>query len=130
MHMGAHRTDETVLSELGGRLRRTRLERNLSQVELASEAGVERKAIQRLEAGESVRIVSFVRVLRALGLLDALDRLVPEPLPSPIELLKLHGKQRQRATGTRGGRGSQSVERDGPWRWGDEAPSTESDIRE
>lgn len=120
MRIETHQTDEAVLNELGERLRRTRLERNLSQVELADEAGVERKAVQRIEAGESVRIVSFVRVLRALGLLDALDRLVPEPAPSPIELLKLHGRQRQRASG---GRAASRPGRapDGSWRWGDEA---------
>jgi len=122
MRIEGDQTDETVLDELGRRLRRTRLERNLSQVKLADEAGVDRKAVQRIEAGESVRIVSLVRVLRALGLLDALDRLVPEPAPSPIELLKLHGKQRQRATGARGGGESEPAERDGSWRWGDETP--------
>jgi hypothetical protein len=84
----------------------------------------------KIEAGESVTLVSFVRVLRALGLLDALDRLVPEPTPSPIELLKLHGRRRQRASGTRGK--SAPAQRDAAagastrhdaaarWRWGDE----------
>ncbi|HYI80477.1 MAG TPA: helix-turn-helix transcriptional regulator [Thermoleophilaceae bacterium] len=110
-----------MLDELGQRLRRTRLERDLSQAALADEAGVERKAVQRIEAGESVRIVSFVRVLRALGLLDTLDRLVPEPTPSPIELLKLHGRQRQRASGDRGA-SRPGRPTGGPWRWGDEAP--------
>jgi transcriptional regulator with XRE-family HTH domain len=118
-------TDEAVLTELGRRLERTRLERNLTQRELAAEAGVERKATQRLEAGEPVRLTSFIRVLRALGLLDSLDRLVPEPLPSPLELLKLQGKRRQRATGER--RTSRPA-REGttPWRWGDETPAADS----
>jgi transcriptional regulator with XRE-family HTH domain len=88
-------TDEAVLSELG---------RNLTQRELAAQAGVERKAVQRMEGGEPVKLTSFVRVLRALGLLEALEQLVPEPVPSPIELLKLHGKERRRASGERGAR--------------------------
>lgn len=114
-------TDEAVLAELGARLVRTRLERNLTQRELAEEAGVERKAVQRIEAGESVKLTSLLRVLRALGLLDALDRLVPEPVPSPIELLKLHGRERRRASGERSRRVPPRDE-DAAWRWGDETP--------
>lgn len=123
MRIDARLTDDAVLAELGERLRRTRLERNLSQVELADEAGVERKVVQRLEAGEPVGAVSLVRVLRALDLLDALDRLVPEPAPSPVDLLKLQGRQRQRASGSRRARAPRPGAADGrdrPWRWGDE----------
>jgi transcriptional regulator with XRE-family HTH domain len=120
-----HIADETVLAELGARLERTRLERNLTQRELAAQAGVERKVLVRMEGGESVRLVSFIRVLRALGLLDALDRLVPEPTPSPIELLKLHGRQRRRATGRRRRAGRPRAQ-DEPWRWGDETGDDET----
>ena len=63
MKIDAYLTDEAVLSELGSRLGRARLERNLTQRELAEEAGVERKAVQRLEAGESVKLSTFIRVL-------------------------------------------------------------------
>ena len=114
-------TDESVLAELGERLSRTRLERNLTQRELAAEAGVERKAIQRIEAGDSVTLISLIRVLRALGLLEALDGLVPEPTPSPIELLALQGRRRRRASGTRA-RAPSPGERPASWRWGDERP--------
>ncbi len=133
MRIASYLTDEAVLSELGARLERHRLERNLTQRELAAWAGVERKAVQRIEAGEAVKLTSFLRVLRALGLLDALDQLVPEPLPSPIELLKLRGKERRRASGERGGRvrgrrasapqGRQRPAQGAPWHWGDEGPA-------
>jgi transcriptional regulator with XRE-family HTH domain len=116
-------TDEAVLAELGERLSRTRLERNLTQRELAAEAGVERKAIQRIEAGDSVTLVSLIRVLRAMGLLEALDGLVPEPTPSPVELLALQGRRRRRASGERA-RPVARGERPGRWRWGDERPGT------
>ncbi len=119
MKIERYLTDEAVLSELGSRLERTRLERNLTQRELAAEAGVERKAVQRIEAGESVKLTSFIRVLRALGLLDTLDQLVPEPAPSPIELLKLHGKKRRRASGARRKRPPRQEET-ASWQWGDE----------
>ena len=119
MKIESNLTDEAVLAELGARLERTRLERNLTQRRLAEEAGVERKALQRAEAGESVKLTSFVRILRALGLLDGLDQLVPEPLPSPIELLKRHDHRRQRASGERRTR-TRVDERPATWHWGDE----------
>ncbi len=121
MKINQYLTDEAVLTELGERLERTRLERNLTQRTLAAEAGVERKAVQRIEAGEPAKLTSLIRVLRALGLLDGLDRLVPEPVPSPIELLKLHGRSRRRASGERLRKGAPTLaEQTEPWRWGDE----------
>jgi transcriptional regulator with XRE-family HTH domain len=110
--------DEAVLAELGRRLARTRLERNLSQQSLAHEAGVSKVTIERLEAGTPVKSTSLVRVLRSLGLLDALDRLIPEPLPSPVERQRLQGRRRQRARG--GDRREGSLGESKPWRWGDE----------
>jgi putative transcriptional regulator len=109
--------DDLVLRELGERLARTRLERNLSQAELAKEAGVSKRTIERVEAGEAVKSDSLIRVLRGLGRLEVLDRLVPEPLPSPVERLRLQGRRRRRAGASRAPRDSTATE---PWRWGDE----------
>jgi putative transcriptional regulator len=118
MRLEATNSDEVILAELGRRLARTRLERNLSQADLARDAGVSKTTVERIEAGEAVKSTSLIRVLRALDLLDALDRLVPEPLPSPIERRKLQGRSRRRAGTPRRPPGA---ERPGqPWRWGDE----------
>ncbi len=110
-------SDKRVLDEIGARIARTRLERNVSQEQLATEAGVSKSTVERLEAGREVRMASFVRVLRALGLLERIEALLPEPLPSPVERLKLHGRQRKRA-GTR--RRRAEGEPDG-WTWDTEA---------
>jgi putative transcriptional regulator len=109
--------DDIVLRELGERLSRTRLERNLSQAGLAQEAGVSKRTVERVEAGEPVKSNSLIRVLRGLGQLEALDRLVPEPLPSPVERLRLQGRRRRRAGTPRTAPGTTPTE---PWRWGDE----------
>lgn len=111
-------TDEAVLAELGRRLARTRLERNLTQAALGDEAGIGLATVQRLEGGQPARLTSLIRILRILGLLEALELLVPEPTPSPIERLKLQGRQRRRAAHPRS---ADEPSKDAkPWAWGDE----------
>lgn len=86
---------------LGERVSRQRLQRNQTQADLAKAAGVSKRTIERLEAGQSSQLSSFIRILRALDLVDGLDLIVAEPMPSPIEQLKLKGRQRQRASSVR-----------------------------
>ena len=112
MKIAAHHSDDVVLGEIGARVRRLRLQRNQTQQELADEAGVSKRTVERLEAGRSTQLSSFLRVCRSLGLLERMDGIVPAPLPSPMEALKLQSKGRQCASGreTSPGRG---------WTWGD-----------
>lgn len=118
MRMRNELTDATALHELGRRIARQRLERDLTQTELAREAGVDRTALQRLEGGESVTLTTLLRLLRALGLLENLETVVPAARPGPIELLETQGRPRRRARG----REIHRHERDtGGWTgWGDE----------
>ena len=108
--------DAAVMRELGQRVARQRLARNLRQTELAREAGVSRSALQRLEAGTPVGVSVLIRVLRALGLGSNLEALLPAAEPDPLELLESRGRARRRARPT--------VRPDAPaepWRWGDES---------
>jgi transcriptional regulator with XRE-family HTH domain len=110
-------SDLSVLQGLGERLLRHRLDRNLTQADLALAAGVSKRTVERLEAGESTQLSNFIRILRALSLLDGLDTAIPTPPPSPIDQLKLQGKQRRRASAPR----KSDVQEDkAPWTWRDE----------
>jgi transcriptional regulator with XRE-family HTH domain len=109
-------TDVAVLAELGGRLARIRLERNLSQAQLAEQAGVSKRTIERLEAGAvATQLSGFIRVCRVLEVLERFDALIPEPVPSPMALLKLRGRQRRRASGLRTAPPAAKK-----WQWGNE----------
>ena len=110
-------TDNAVLAELGRRLARTRLQRNMPQEALAKEAGVSVPTVQRIERGQPAEVRSLIRVMRVLDLLGSLDSAVPQPLPSPIDQLKLQGRDRQRARPRRPGRGGADPL---PWVWGDD----------
>lgn len=103
MKIGTLLTDAAVMEELGKRLRRTRLRQNVSQRQLAEQAGVAVATIRNLEDGKRTQLVTLIRVLRILGLLDGLDRVVPEPGPSPIEQLRSRGRERRRASSPRSG---------------------------
>jgi transcriptional regulator with XRE-family HTH domain len=109
--------DTAVLSELGARLARLRLERNLKQADLAAQAGVSKRTLERMEAGGATQLANLVRVCRALGLVERFELLVPEPLPSPLEQLKLRGRQRKRAATPRIATAVQ--EPVGKWQWSD-----------
>ncbi|MBL7946621.1 MAG: helix-turn-helix domain-containing protein [Flavobacteriales bacterium] len=93
--------DTQVVEQLGAELRRMRLERNLSQAEVAQRAGLDRTTVVKLEAGRAATLLTVVQVLRAMDKLDLLDAFHQEPVPSPYMLVeaqeKYLKKQRKRA---------------------------------
>lgn len=106
------RSDAAILADLGARVESARLSLNATQDELAREAGVSKRTVERIEAGSSSQMTSFVRVLRALGRLDPLEALLPPVGPTPMDLLRDGGRSRQRASGRR-------ASEEQPWTWGD-----------
>ena len=91
-------SDRAILREIGGRLRRRRLDKNLTQQALADLAGLSRTTVSDLERGAPAGMLTFVQVLRALGGLEELGALLPDPGPSPLELARIKGRERQRAS--------------------------------
>lgn len=66
-------TPQEVAEELGRRVRRARLDLDLTQQTLADRAGLSRPVIVRLEMGRPVGLDSLLAVLMGLGRLDDLD---------------------------------------------------------
>ncbi|MBV1930820.1 MAG: helix-turn-helix transcriptional regulator, partial [Porticoccaceae bacterium] len=94
-------TDLAVAAELGKRIDQLRLERNLTQQQLADAVGLSRVSYAKLVAGQA-KFTNVIAVLRALDQLALLENFVPEQVFSPMEQLKMKGKRRLRATGSRG----------------------------
>jgi putative transcriptional regulator len=116
MRITAQTPEEVVRQELGARLRSARLRRNLTQEQLAEDAGIGRVTLQRLEEGKvNATLAVLTKLLRALDLSEGLDRLIPAPAPSPLEETERRGRARQRARASRSG-GQQGK----GWQWGDE----------
>ena len=96
--MLAGKTPTAIAEVLGKRLKRARLNINMTQIEVADRAGITRKVVMQAEKGR-VQLQSLIAILQVLDLTDSIDNLLPQPMISPIQLAKLQGKQRQRATG-------------------------------
>ena len=101
---------EKVELDLGRRLERLRLSKNMNQTTLANGAGVSRRTITRLENGEGVSLDTLIRVMKALGVVDRLENLLPDPSVRPIERIRLKGRERKHAREKPQGEAK-------PWNW-------------
>jgi len=109
-------TDDAILAEIGRRIARIRIDSQVTQADLATQAGVSKRTVERVEAGASAQFSTIIRILRVLDLMAGLENLVPEPVPRPMQLLKQKGKERQRASTNR--RPDKASKK---WSWGDES---------
>lgn len=89
-------TDTEVVAELGRRVAEHRASFDMTQAEFADVSGVARSTVQRIERGESIQLVSFVKMLRALGRIDGIDALLTPESYSPIAELERQRRRRQR----------------------------------
>jgi len=90
-------TNKAIAAELGERIEQLRLEQNLTQQQLADEIGLSRISYRNLVKG-SGKFENIIAVLRALDQLDQLENFIPEVGYSPMQQLKLKGKQCKRAS--------------------------------
>lgn len=108
---------EQIIKALGQRLNEIRLSQNISQADLARDAGVSRSTLTRLADGRPVSLDSFIRVMKALNLTDQLAALLPDPTIRPVDRVRLKGTERQRAST----KASDDLkENSAPWVWADE----------
>ena len=91
-------SSEYIASVFGERLKRLRLNKDMTQVEVAEKAWIKRRTVLNAEKGD-VRLSDLIAILRALDMLGNLDVLIPEVPYSPIQLLKLQGRVRKKASG-------------------------------
>jgi DNA-binding XRE family transcriptional regulator len=59
MRLSSITSDESVLREIGARVARQRLERNLTQAQVAHEAGLAQRTVTRIEAGGTATVASL-----------------------------------------------------------------------
>ena len=103
-----------IARDIGERIAAYRLSLNLRQEDVAETTGISRSTVARLEAGGGGTIDTLIRVLKALGVEDRIETLVPDARVRPMDA-RPHAARRKRARGAELDKGSA-----GKWTWGDE----------
>lgn len=107
-------SDKCIEEELGNRFKALRLRKNITQKELAAATLLSLNSIKALESGRG-KLSTIIAVLRELGELDHLDSFIPKESISPLQLAKMQGKVRERASGYRKNSAGTKVENAPEW---------------
>ncbi len=91
-------SDVAAIKEIGRNLQLMRLNQDISQQELATQAGLSRLTISQVENGRPASTLTLVQLLRALGRLDVLEVLEESATISPLQAVRLARQRRQRAS--------------------------------
>ena len=83
----AFKTPDELQANLGERLRRLRLSRNIDQRAAARKAGISERALRNLESGNGSTVETLLRTLKALGYTQGIEMLAPETTVDPLALL-------------------------------------------
>ena len=107
-------TDRAIAREVGQRIDQIRLEKNISQKDIAENVGITIKTYRNLIDGGG-KFETVISVLRMLGHLELVDSFIPEATFSPLELMKMRGKKRKRASGGRRDSGTSKQNEELDW---------------
>lgn len=92
-----HHTVEELQGEVGEQLRAARLRSNLSQADIAKQAGISIGAVKNLESGVGATVKTLVSVVKVLGRVQWILSLQPSVTISPMDMLRASKAKRQRA---------------------------------
>ena len=113
MKINSENNNSAVLSELGARIKRNRIDMQLSQQDFAAKAGISTRTLSAAENGEDIRLSNLLRILRTLGCLENIDMLLPELAFDP-ESYRTLGRERKRVS-----KSNKNINKI-KWKWGDE----------
>jgi transcriptional regulator with XRE-family HTH domain len=89
-------SDQALAAFIGQFIRSKRIEQNITQAQLAKDAGISRSTLVLLEKGETASLGSLLQVLRMLNQLHVLAAFEIIPVISPLLMAKEEMKKRQR----------------------------------
>ena len=113
MKINSENNNSAVLRELGARIKRNRIDMQLSQQDFAAKAGISTRTLSAAENGEDIRLSSLLRILRTLNCLENINLLLPELAFDP-ESYRTLGRERKRISKSNKNRNKIK------WKWEDE----------
>lgn len=82
------KNNNEILIDLGKQIRKTRIEKKMSQDDLSKHSGVSVHSISNIENGKDFSVSNLISILRSLSLLENLNLLVPDIAPNPYDIAK------------------------------------------
>lgn len=101
--------DYEILKDIARKIKKKRISLNISQEYLSQKTGLSIHTISNIETGKSYTMDSFIKVMRVLGMIDNLDKVVSDVVVDPDTVKDKKQKQRVK----------QKVEKNNnSWTWG------------
>ncbi len=89
-------SNNQINHEIGKRIKQLRLQKGITQKELAEKAGISLFTVSNIEKGNNISLHLMIAVLRVLKLINNFELLFPEIELSPLRILKLKGNTPKR----------------------------------
>ena len=89
-------SDMQLCKRIGEKLKAIRLKRNITQQSLAEAASISLSFVKKVENGEIGSFDTLLRILRMLGMLEAISSLFEEEQLSPNEYYEMMNKSRKK----------------------------------
>ncbi|TXC76047.1 helix-turn-helix transcriptional regulator [Luteibaculum oceani] len=105
----AYKSDKEIIEAIANYIKQRRLAKNITQQQLADDAGLNRWTISQAENGEALNTRSLIQILRALDALSLLNQFEWKEEISPLEYAKLKKQERQRARPEKGNEGKEDL---------------------
>lgn len=91
-------SDAAIMREVGEFIKTKRINKDLTQDQLAEQAAVSRSTLSLMERGEGTNIANLLKVLRILDALYVFEQFRVVTSISPLQLAKEDEKRRKRAS--------------------------------
>lgn len=78
MKIDAEMQERMISEELSSRFKQYRIKKSVTMAELSAKSGVSVGTIVRFENGNDIGLLNLIKLMKALGLEDNIEQLIPE----------------------------------------------------